>query len=352
MFEDKEVIKVLSVDGGGIRGIIPVLLLKKIEDTTGKKIYELFDFIAGTSTGALLSIFLNKEKPASASKLLQLYEDYGQIIFPPTLNDKNGLKGCLRKFFGNKSDALFKGPKYTSNGMNLVLQHLMKDMTLSQTLTPMMLTAYETEKRRPVFFTNYEKQYSHLKIKDVARAVSAAPTYFEPVKIGNGTFMDGAVCANNPALCAYTEILKLLKNEGINPGTKKIIIVSIGTGASNSSFDFEKSKNWSALEWIEGPLLPSFYDANSRAVDYQMSNILPSDEYYRFQIELPNLADVEDIDNTQKKHLQFLKNLTIKYITNDTIALNQSGWRSRVKEICNVLSQRQFTETKQLVCGF
>lgn len=209
MFENKDVITILSIDGGGIRGLIPAILLAEMEKTTGKKICELFDFFAGTSTGGLLTLLLNKPEPASASDLIELYAgDDGKKIF--------------KKSFLTPLNYIFKGPKYDKKGIDSVLAEKLTDKCLKDIQKPVLVSSYETECRNATFFNNYDQKYRDLYLKDVARATSAAPTYFEPMNIPNkGTFIDGGVAANNPAMCAYVEVLKLLKKQNIDPDSKK-----------------------------------------------------------------------------------------------------------------------------------
>ena len=224
MFEHKDIITILSIDGGGIRGIIPAILLAEMEKVTGKKIYELFDFFAGTSTGGILTLLLNKPNPLAASDLIELYGGIdGKRIFK---------KNCFTLL-----NYIFKGPKYDKKGIESVLSEKLGDTLLKDTLKPVLITSYETECRNATFFSNYDCRYKDLFLKEAARATSAAPTYFEPLNIQyKGTFIDGGVAANNPAMCAYVEVLKLLKREGIDPDSKKIIVVSLGTGTATNSY--------------------------------------------------------------------------------------------------------------------
>ena len=202
-----------------------------------------------------------------------------------------------------------------------------------------MITSYETECRNATFFNSYDFKYKDLYLKDIARATSAAPTYFEPLNIqSKGTFIDGGVAANNPAMCAYVEVLKLLKKEGIDPDSKKIIVVSLGTGTATNSYAHNEMKKWTPVDWIKGPLISSFFDGNSNTVEYQLKQIIKPDSYYRFQLQLPNEKGSDALDNVDDKNLEKLSNLTLSYINNDTISGMPIGWAGKLNNLYEVIN--------------
>ena len=154
---------------------------------------------------------------------------------------------------------------------------------------------------------------------------------------GKGTFVDGGLAANNPAMCAYVEVLKLLRREGIDPATRKIIVVSLGTGAVTLSLSYDKIKNWIPLNWIAGPLISSFFDGNSTTVEYQLREILQGNCYYRFQLILPNEKGSDELDNTDKKFLDEISELTQHYIEEDNINSLPIGWANRLNDLYKIL---------------
>lgn len=170
MFEHQNIIKILSIDGGGIRGFIPALLLTKIEQQTQKKIYELFDFFAGTSTGGIISLLLNRPDPVPASKIVEIYSD-------------DGANRIFKKNAFTSLNYLSKGEKYNRKGIESVLAENFQEYCLKDILKPVLIPSYEMESRNAVFFANYDDRYKDIYLKDIARATSAAPTYFEPYKI-------------------------------------------------------------------------------------------------------------------------------------------------------------------------
>ena len=325
MFEHKDVIKILSVDGGGIRGLIPALLLARIEQQQQTRIYELFDFFAGTSTGGIISLLMNKPEPLQAEEIVKIYSS-------------DGANKIFKRNFLTPLNYLFRGEKYPKSGIESVLSENFKDYCLKDLLKPVLIPSYEMESRNAVFFSNYDDRYKDIQLKDVARATSAAPTYFEPHKIKcKGTFIDGGVAVNNPAMSAYVEVLKILRRNNIDPASKKIIVVSIGTGTATSSLCYEKIKNWNPLQWVSGPLIDTFFNGNSRTVEHQLRNLLPKDCYFRFQLMLPDEKDADKLDNSDKKSLGRIKDLTQRYIDHDYIDNLPIGWYSKISTLCQGL---------------
>ncbi|ANU21977.1 patatin-like phospholipase family protein [Planococcus donghaensis] len=284
--------KILSIDGGGVRGVIPALVLAEIEKRTGKPISELFDLIAGTSTGGLLTLGLvspnkNATTMYTALELVQLYENERKVIFANSFQHRLlSLGGLLDE-------------RYPSTGAESVFEKYFGDAKLSEALTDVIITSYEIETRTSWFFKSRkakmkDQQNRDAYMKDVARATSAAPTYFEPKQIkmhDTFSFIDGGVFANNPAMCAYVEAKCTYLNE------ENFLVVSLGTGEQQDPILYKDAKDWGLAEWA-GPLLNVVFDGVSDTVDYQLRNLLPHQEgferYYRFQTDLDTVSDKLD----------------------------------------------------------
>ncbi len=308
----QETIKILSIDGGGIRGIIPALLLAEIEKQTGKKISDCFDFIAGTSTGAIIALLINLKESISAQQIVNIYEEYGKVIFK-----RNKLRSAVR------------GPKYSVDGLNRVIEKFAGNTFITDTVKPVLITAYETEQQKTTFFTNYQNRYKDLLIKDAIRASTAAPSYFEPVKIPNrGTFIDGGMGANNPAMCAYVEVVKLLKRENKDVNNVRIAVVSLGAGQLREPYRYEQLRRWHGLNWLFGPILNILFEANNSTVQYQLKQLLSDKDYYRFQLALPVGHDA--IDNASKSNLDVLKSLAAHHI--------KTQWLEQINDVVNLIN--------------
>lgn len=238
-------VRILSIDGGGIRGILPGVILarleKKLQEQKGyenKRIADMFDFIAGTSTGGILTLFYltpdssGKKVKYSAQEAVNMYLDRGDEIFDVSIKQK------LTSGFGLTDE------KYNSTELEEALNDNFKDIKLNQLLKPCIITAYNIREGKPHFFTQHDarKDVNNFKVKDVARATSAAPTYFEVARIKNeiGTpfpLIDGGVFANNPALVAYSEVRNMNLAGIKKPKAKNMMIVSIvGTGSQSKTY--------------------------------------------------------------------------------------------------------------------
>ena len=187
------VIKILSIDGGGIRGLIPAVVLSKLERLTGRPTAHLFDLVAGTSTGGILALGLSRPGPDgrplySADKMAELYEKEGRYIFESSLWRKIRSIGSLVE------------EKYPSHGIETVLQRFFGASRLKDACTDVLVPSYEIERRTPFFFRSSmarKRADYDFPMWQAARATSAAPTYFEPAKVPAGqdhwALIDGGV---------------------------------------------------------------------------------------------------------------------------------------------------------------
>ncbi len=295
--------KILALDGGGIRGIIPAAILAAIEQRTGRRIAEMFDLIAGTSTGGILAVGLAKAGPGgepqySASDLLDLYFKEGGNIFPQSV---------WRKI---RTGGYTLDEKYPSEGVESVLQRYFGDSRLKDALVNLLITSYEIEIRMPWLFRSDRAKKNpnyDFPMWQVARATSAAPTYFEPERIdklsggGYWALVDGGTYANNPAMCAYAECRHL------DPGCD-VLMLSIGTGELTRPINYQLAKHWGLIGWAK-PILDLVFDGVSKTTDYQLHQLLPpvagGRRYYRFQPSLTEASD--DMDNADPENLDDLK---------------------------------------------
>lgn len=296
--------RILSIDGGGIRGIIPGQVLISVEQKLQKltkkpnaRIAEYFDLIAGTSTGGILTCLYLCPDPDDAAKpqfsardAVQLYVNRGDEIFDASL---------WQKF---RSGGGVFDEKYNAAELEEALADYFEDLKLSDLLKPCLITAYDIKMRRTKFFTQHDatKQKMHdFLVKDVARATSAAPTFFETARIKSLSnivypLIDGGVFANNPTLCAYAEVRnkfnkKLNKKYTKNPTAIDMAILSIGTGFVKKQYNYKNAKNWGAIEWIK-PLIDIMMSGVSETVDYQLSRIFDAvgrpEQYLRVNSKL------------------------------------------------------------------
>jgi patatin-like phospholipase/acyl hydrolase len=293
------VIRLLSIDGGGIRGIIPAIVLAELERATGKPVAETFDLLAGTSTGGILALALTMpgegDAPAwSAESMIALYEEEGPSIFKRSVWDTIHSGGGLFD------------EKYPPEGMREAFLAYFGERKLSEALTGVLVTAYEIEQRTTFFFKSSkarEDPRDDFLLREAAQATSSAPTYFEPVRLEREgplpyvALVDGGVFANNPAMCAYAEALK-------DPQDEEVMLVSLGTGELTRSLPYEQAKDWGLAEWAK-PIIDVVFDGVSDATDHHLGQILGPQHYFRFQTKLDHASD--EMDDARPENLHRLK---------------------------------------------
>jgi len=280
--------RILSIDGGGIRGLIPAIVLTEIERQSGRRVWELFDLIAGTSTGGILACALCAPDPLPASEVVKLYEDEGPHIFSRSLFQRiRSAEGLLDE-------------KYDDAALDRALERFLQQKLLSQTRPDIIVPSYDTNEPGPYFFKTTDAKTSpddDFPLNVVARATSAAPTYFEPVASGERALVDGGVFATNPAMCAVAEALNT-----VSP--RDVVLVSLGTGERTHKRDFDEIKDWGVARWAR-PILDVVFDGVSDAVNYQLRRVLPAEAYWRFQVELTLASD--HLDDASEGNLAKLR---------------------------------------------
>ena len=280
--------RVLSIDGGGIRGIIPAVMLAEIEQRSGKRIFELFDMFAGTSTGGILSLALAAPTADggarwSARDLIALYLENGPVIFKRSLWHRITSAGSILD------------EKYEASGLESVLKKYFGEARLSEALVEVLVTAYDIEGRDPFFFKRrkaLQASEHNYPMWQVARATSSAPTYFEPYRleteepVGYYALVDGGVFATNPSMCAYADARRF------EPAAE-LVVVSLGTGQLERPIPYEDAKDWGVLEWAR-PILDVVFDGVADTTDYELRQVLDEGTYFRLQTSLDFGSDALD----------------------------------------------------------
>ena len=281
-------VRVLSIDGGGIRGIIPALVLAELEHRSGRRVFELFDLIAGTSTGGILACALCAPDPLPAEQLVALYEDEGPRIFDRSIWQRvQSADGLLDE-------------KYDSGALDRALERFLFDKRLSEAEPDLLVPVYDTAIPGPHFFKSREARESpelDAPLSLVARATSSAPTYFEPLRAGGRSLIDGGVFAVNPAMCAYAEVLRDSRDA-------EVTLLSLGTGEQTRRRPWEEVKDWGLAKWAR-PILDVVFDGVSDAVDYQLRHALGDGGYCRLQVELSRASD--DLDDARAENIRRLR---------------------------------------------
>jgi uncharacterized protein len=301
-------IKVLSIDGGGIRGIIPAIILAELQKRLARNLYEVFDLIAGTSTGGIIALGIgtrgNNGLPYTPDELLNLYIENGPAIF------KKNLFTPVKQLFS---------AKYSPVALEKILAKFFQATEFKTALTPLLVSSYDLQGQIPFFFKSHwiaAKPNYNWNVTSIARATSAAPTYFPPLHLTRGAedyaLVDGGVFVNNPSMAAYAEASQLY------PDSVQFVVVSVGTGDRQDRIVYAKAKKWGLLGWAK-QIVPVMMDSVSEAVDYQLSRI-PGCKYHRLQV--PGLQAAEnEMDDVTPENLANLQSTAKKYVASHSAEL-------------------------------
>jgi patatin-like phospholipase/acyl hydrolase len=292
-------VKILCIDGGGIRGLIPALVLAEIERRTGRRTAEMVDFVAGTSTGGILACGLTRRGPDggplfTAEERAGIYVEEGPRIFRRSL---------LKRLFSIDG---WIDERYEDDGLDAALERYLGDAPLSDALTDVLVTAYDIHDRFAFFFRSQRARNDpayDFPLVQVARATSAAPSYFEPAQVteraGARTYplIDGGVYAVNPSMCAYADVVAAGRADGLE------LMLSLGTGAHTRAYTFEETRGWGQLGWAR-PALDMVFDGVADTIDFEARTLM-GDRYVRLQTELDLASD--DLDDASQSNLADLR---------------------------------------------
>ena len=269
--------RILTLDGGGIRGIVTTVLLQRLSaDKSLGGWLDSVDLIAGTSTGGLLALGL--AHGVDLQTLRELYETKGAQIFDDSWLDNLVDLGQVA------------GAQYDNKNLERELKRVLgPTTTLSQLTKKVLITSFDLDnespdpKRRtwkPKVFHNFpgaDSDGAELAYK-VGLYTSAAPTYFPSVD----GYVDGGVFANNPSMCALTQTQDArIRNR---PAISEVALLSLGTGTSLVYIP-GKRLDWGFAQWVK-PLISLMLDGVSGIADYQCQKIL-GDQYHRLAPVFP-----------------------------------------------------------------
>jgi patatin-like phospholipase/acyl hydrolase len=308
---EKKTFKILSIDGGGIKGLYSASILASFESKTGKKITDYFDMICGTSTGGLIAIGL--ANGMSSQALVDLYTTKGSSIFP-TSNSyfirgfQNSYKIMRQLFFSNK---------HSVKPLKRILEDLFGDKTMNDSNNLLCIPSFNLTNGQPKVFKKSGRQTEHfvdntIKLVDIALATSAAPSYYPIHKHNNFLYTDGGVWANNPSLCGLLEALDYYVGEGKE--FEDYSILSISSITTPNGWVSTSNKSKSIIGWKE-KMFQTALDGQSYFTDYFLLKIIPKinpkGKYIR--IKSPELSKAQmniiTMDRADKKTLKTIQSL-------------------------------------------
>lgn len=256
--------KILTIDGGGIKGLYSSTVLEHLERKCGSSASDYFDLICGTSTGGLIALGLSLKIPAT--EISKIYNENGSKIFPK----QSKLKGLIRQTF-------WKG-KFSDEPLKKVLQEVFKDKKIGDSENLLCIPSYSFTDARPWIF-----KFDHIEggldrdnkayYVDVALATSAAPTYLPLAEIDYydyKQFIDGGVWANNPAMVGLIEALTYFVGKGKEYDNIQILSISSLNNASGKPAGLKRQRSF--INW-RNDLFETSMIGQSNFTDYFLSQL-------------------------------------------------------------------------------
>nr|WP_253307507.1 patatin-like phospholipase family protein [Rickettsia endosymbiont of Ceutorhynchus assimilis] len=320
--------RILSLSGGGVKGIAELVVLVEIEERTGKSISELFPIIAGTSVGGLIAALLtipkeegSKEAKYSAKDALEIFTNSASEIFP------NVFLGSLKQIFTHK---------YSQASLKKILDEYLENDRLSDTTSRLIIpvTDLNAKEKEAAIFDSNDNYSSHVKVKDIILATTAAPTFFKPVTNREYTkgrqegdmyaYADGGLGANRPAY----EALKTLK-KGHNRTEQAEILDH--TMICSINFNNDINVNTSVpkigldgmLGWlIKGKLVDRLMQGNENLSTAEVKVDLPGEDEF-IEISIPITKETKSLDNANSKNIENLIAVGQKYIAENSESIQK-----------------------------
>ncbi|TWT98224.1 CBASS cGAMP-activated phospholipase [Stieleria varia] len=228
---------ILSIDGGGYRGIFAAHILAKMEDQFGIQWKGTFKLFAGTSTGSILAAGLACGLRAEA--LLDFYKDHGNIIFKPR---KRALVDPFKLFTS----------RYSSVELKKLLDEKLGETLLGQVTSPLIIPSVDISNGKVhVLKSRYDQGFCRdpkVRVSDAVLASCSAPTYFDPRIVDSYELVDGGLWANNPSMVAAIDA-----NYRLGIPFENIRVLSIGTGTSRQFYPRSEVPRWTRVwKWLQG----------------------------------------------------------------------------------------------------
>ncbi|OUS11384.1 hypothetical protein A9Q89_09065 [Gammaproteobacteria bacterium 53_120_T64] len=289
-----EPFRILSLDGGGIRGAATAQVLIELEKDLERSLYDSFDLIAGTSTGGLIAIYLGAKR-ATGEQIVDLYSAAnGRRIFD--------------KSFWDRALPVQNQPKYDGQGKRELIAQYLGDQQILSVEKKILITGYDIIQRRVAIFKSWggsDSQYNPT-LREIGDITSAAPTYFPSIESSEQPprwLVDGGLAANNPGMCAIAEALRLGQR------LEDIQMISVGTGIPTRHADRadaigRASQNWGGIEWLQHGLIDHLFAGNSSTCEYQCATLLGANHV---RIDGPLAFAKDDLDDVSAGNINNLK---------------------------------------------
>jgi uncharacterized protein len=292
--------RILSLDGGGIRGAFTASFLATIEEKLGHSITDHFDLLAGTSTGGIIAVALALGE--RCDRVRDFYSEHGPAIFtrrkqlpiPLWLRLPARLANCLLARFKLDVD-LIRQSRYDGESLKAALEEVFGGRTIEEATRRLLIPSVDLISGKTVVFkTPHQPDFirdRHISAVDVILATTAAPTYFPHSVMKPGTaYTDGGVWANNPSMAAYVEAIKIrqvCERPDVDPlfTSDDIQLLSIGTGTPN--YSIKAPESGTGVGWWAGHLLDVVSMSQAQGVHNQTNYVLGK-RYHRVDFDVPD----------------------------------------------------------------
>jgi predicted acylesterase/phospholipase RssA len=306
---------ILSIDGGGSRGVIPANVLYHIEHAAHIPVRETFDFFVGVSTGAMVAAYIARDAGSMESLAKNSYsaQNLSKIMD----------KSIWDKLLGRMQNQ----PKYDGENKRRYVESLSMGARINDIRDKhLLILAYDFINRELVTFKNnrgHDASYNPL-LTEICDAATAAPTLYPSVATSTPKrrwLIDGALTTNDPSLCAITEALAM------GHTLEEIHVVSLGTGKpmhdlsqDDSDRIGESSKDWGVVGWLANGLLDHMMSASSCVSAHQCAQLL-GERYVRISGELPR--KLMQLDNTSDSRISDLQSYSFLWFEEAVEQLDQ-----------------------------
>ena len=282
---DKQIFNILTIDGGGIRGIVPAHILNSIVTKLGVDLNEKFQMLAGTSTGSIIVAGL--ACGISTKDIVHLYKSLGDKIFI-----KN------ESYWPKNFKAAFHS-LYDSANLKEILKETFGDIKLGDITKPLLIPSTDIGNGGVhVFKSNYCEHFTRdmdVLVRDAVLASCSAPTFFDPTIVGEYALADGGLWANNPSLAAFIDAQRRL-----NIPADSIKILSVGTGHAKSFYGTDLEKKWGLLNgWQRQEFISFILSLQSQSTQNYLQLIMKKDHLLRLNFESDSPLPLDDCAATK-----------------------------------------------------
>lgn len=292
---EEKTVYVLSLDGGGIKGLYMAILLDKIAQLMNKPIQSMFDLIVGTSIGGMFA-------------LNYAQADEKTLVRCESLFTQRNIDRIFDKSIMDRTLGLFQWkPKYDGQGKTSVINESLRDIGINECKTNVAITSFKIGNFNPQIFCSWHDSDN---IRTIADITSAAPLYFPPIRYNSEWYVDGGVGVNNP------NVLSIVYAKELYPGCR-IKLLSIGSGSWFPKFKDENMRSWGLVEWVKHGLIDMTMSSSSIVNDLSCKLLLENDF---LRLNNKQLIDIS-MDDTNTNSLEKMRQLANETFTQnrDTI---------------------------------